>query len=32
MGNPIDGKGPIEGETYEMPIERKETNLQTTCK
>ena len=23
MGNPIDGKGPINGETYEMPIERK---------
>ena len=23
MGNPIDGKGPIEGETFEMPIERK---------
>ena len=23
MGNPIDGKGPIEGTTYEMPIERK---------
>ncbi|MDX1348621.1 MAG: F0F1 ATP synthase subunit alpha [Putridiphycobacter sp.] len=23
MGNPIDGKGPIEGETYEMPLERK---------
>ena len=23
MGSPIDGKGPIEGETYEMPIERK---------
>ena len=23
MGNPIDGKGPIEGETHEMPIERK---------
>ena len=23
MGGPIDGKGPIEGETYEMPIERK---------
>ena len=23
LGNPIDGKGPIEGETYEMPIERK---------
>ena len=23
MGNPIDGKGPILGETYEMPIERK---------
>ena len=23
MGNPIDGKGPIKGETYEMPIERK---------
>ncbi len=23
MGNPIDGKGPIAGETYEMPIERK---------
>ena len=23
MGNPIDGKGPIDGKTYEMPIERK---------
>ncbi|MDC3395213.1 F0F1 ATP synthase subunit alpha [Flavobacteriales bacterium] len=23
MGNPIDGKGPITGATYEMPIERK---------
>ena len=23
IGNPIDGKGPIEGETFEMPIERK---------
>lgn len=23
LGNPIDGKGPISGETYEMPIERK---------
>ena len=23
LGNPIDGKGPIEGELYEMPIERK---------
>ena len=23
MGLPIDGKGPIEGETFEMPIERK---------
>ena len=23
MGNPIDGKGPIDGTTYEMPIERK---------
>jgi len=23
MGNPIDGKGPITGETFEMPIERK---------
>ena len=23
MGNPIDGKGPIDGVTYEMPIERK---------
>jgi len=23
MGNPIDGKGPIVGETYEMPLERK---------
>jgi len=23
MGNSIDGKGPIEGETFEMPIERK---------
>ena len=22
-GNPIDGKGPIKGETYAMPIERK---------
>ena len=23
LGNPIDGKGPIAGETFEMPIERK---------
>ncbi len=23
LGNPIDGKGPIQGVTYEMPIERK---------
>jgi F-type H+-transporting ATPase subunit alpha len=23
LGNPIDGKGPIEGDTYEMPLERK---------
>ena len=23
MGNPIDGKGPIQGKTYEMPLERK---------
>ena len=23
LGEPIDGKGPIKGETYEMPIERK---------
>ena len=23
LGNPIDGKGPIEGETIEMPLERK---------
>ncbi|MEO1054025.1 MAG: F0F1 ATP synthase subunit alpha [Bacteroidota bacterium] len=23
LGNPIDGKGPIDGELYEMPIERK---------
>lgn len=23
LGNPIDGKGPVEGETFEMPIERK---------
>jgi F-type H+-transporting ATPase subunit alpha len=23
LGNPIDGKGPISGETFEMPIERK---------
>jgi F-type H+-transporting ATPase subunit alpha len=23
MGMPIDGKGPIQGETYEMPLERK---------
>jgi len=23
LGNPIDGRGPIEGETFEMPLERK---------
>ena len=23
LGEPIDGKGPIEGKTYEMPLERK---------
>ncbi|MGD1846274.1 MAG: F0F1 ATP synthase subunit alpha [Salibacteraceae bacterium] len=23
LGNPIDGKGPIEGDTFEMPLERK---------
>jgi F-type H+-transporting ATPase subunit alpha len=23
LGNPIDGKGPITGQTYEMPLERK---------
>lgn len=23
LGEPIDGKGPVEGETYEMPLERK---------
>ena len=23
LGNPIDGKGPVQGDTYEMPIERK---------
>ena len=23
LGEPIDGKGPIEGETFEMPLERK---------
>ncbi len=23
LGEPIDGKGPIQGETYEMPVERK---------
>jgi F-type H+-transporting ATPase subunit alpha len=23
LGNPIDGKGPIQGETFEMPIERR---------
>lgn len=23
LGNPLDGRGPISGETYEMPIERK---------
>jgi len=23
LGNPIDGKGPIKGDTYEMPLERK---------
>ena len=27
MGNPIDGKGPITGDTYEMPIERKALGL-----
>ncbi|AOW21048.1 F0F1 ATP synthase subunit alpha [Urechidicola croceus] len=23
LGNPIDGKGPVQGETFEMPLERK---------
>ena len=23
LGRPIDGKGPIQGKTYEMPLERK---------
>lgn len=23
LGNPIDGKGPVEGETFEMPLDRK---------
>ena len=23
LGNPIDGKGPVEGKTYEMPLERR---------
>jgi len=23
LGNPIDGKGPIEGELFEMPLQRK---------
>ncbi len=23
LGNPIDGKGPISGKTYEMPLERR---------
>ena len=23
LGQPIDGKGPIQGDTYEMPLERK---------
>ncbi len=23
LGNPVDGKGPIQGDTYEMPLERK---------
>jgi F-type H+-transporting ATPase subunit alpha len=23
LGNPIDGKGPITGDLYEMPLERK---------
>ncbi|GAB5518175.1 MAG: F0F1 ATP synthase subunit alpha [Rhodothermales bacterium] len=23
LGNPVDGKGPIQGKTYEMPLERK---------
>ena len=23
LGEPIDGKGPVEGETFEMPLERK---------
>ena len=27
MGNPIDGKGPITGDTYEMPIERKDPGV-----
>ena len=34
LGNPIDGKGPITGELYEMPLERKSTrcNLSSASK
>lgn len=27
LGEPIDGEGPIEGKTYEMPLERKAPNI-----
>ena len=27
LGNPIDGKGYISGELYEMPLERKKAHL-----
>ena len=27
LGSPIDGKGPIEGETFEMPLERKASGV-----
>ena len=27
LGEPIDGKGPIQGDLYEMPLERKAPGL-----
>ena len=31
LGEPIDGKGPIQGETYNMPIEERHQVLSSTC-
>jgi len=31
LGNPIDGKGPLTGKSYEMPLERKAPSLATTA-